>query len=537
MPVRKLHHINILGSKAAIFLVLLALTFIPIAITLPYYGVTFDEPIYMEAAWNVQKWLSVEPSSLFDRGVIDCYWKTDPLRNVHPSGLKWLYLGAQKSIFWENDPYIQNRVLNVFILTVSLLVFLLWWGEGSFWRGAVFILLLLTIPRFFAHTHFAATDIPMTSFLLLFIVCIEKTFSGKRFWLTGILLGILASIKITSLLFVLPVMPAFVVWYRHEWKTVLSRIILICLIGMLVFYALNPDWWFSPLSRCREFIAQTLTRRTWAPFTSYFGGHFYTFRGPFYYPFTMFLITTPLLHIFLIFSGLGFFLFKRPCRTNRKMILLIICLLTPFIILALPASPTNDGVRYLLPAFPFAACFMMLGLEKIWNFVRKKYPASPSRMAARLIITAGALVLFAGDIYNPARCPPFELSYYNKIVGNLSGAHRRGYETTYWFEILNDPVLVRLNEVCAGSLVYFPLSPTDLFFKHMLNKKKINFVQTHKPEKAEFMLIIGRPFVGFWEAKTWPIYRQMGKTPTAVWEISLDSVQLLRLYRIQRGKK
>jgi hypothetical protein len=180
---------------------------------------------------------------------------------------------------------------------------------------------------------------------------------------------------------------------------------------------------------------------------------------------------------------------------------------------------------------------MMLGLEKIWNFVRKGYPACPLRMAARLIIAAGALVLFAGDIYNQARYPPFELSYYNKIVGNLSGAHQRGYETTYWLEILNDPVLVRLNEVCAGSLVYFPLSPTDLFFEHMLDKKKINFVQTHKPEKAEFMLIIGRPFVGFWEAKTWPIYRQMGKTPTAVWEISLDSVQLLRLYRIQRGKK
>jgi len=94
------------------------------------------------------------------------------------------------------------------------------------------------------------------------------------------------------------------------------------------------------------------------------------------------------------------------------MILLIICLLTPFIVLALPASPTNDSVRYLLPAFPFAACFMMLGLEKIWNFVRKGYPASPLRMAARLIIAAGALILFAGDIYNPARYPPFNLNAY-----------------------------------------------------------------------------------------------------------------------------
>jgi len=123
MPVLKPSHIHTLWSKAATFVVLLALTFIPVALTLPDYGVTFDEPIYMEAAWNVQKWLSIEPSILFDREGIDCYWKTDPLRNVHPSGLKWLYLCAQKSIFWEKNPYIQNRVLNVFILAVSLLVF------------------------------------------------------------------------------------------------------------------------------------------------------------------------------------------------------------------------------------------------------------------------------------------------------------------------------------------------------------------------------------------------------------------------------
>lgn len=534
MPVRKPSRIHTLWSKASTFVVLFAIAFIPVTLTLPDYGVTFDEPIYMEAAWNAQKWLSIESSKLFDRVVIDSYWKTDPLRNVHPSGLKWLYLGAQKSIFWEKDPYMQSRVLNVFVLTVSLLIFLFWWGEGSFRRGAVFMVLLFTIPRFFAHTHFAATDIPMTSFLLLFIVCIEKTFSSKGFWLTGILLGILASIKITSLLFVLPVLPAFVVWYRHEWKTALSRIILICLVGMLVFYILNPDWWFSPLSRCSEFLTQTLTRGAWTPFTTYFGGHFYTFRGPFYYPFTMFVITTPLLHIFFLFSGLGFFLFIRPYRTDRKMILLIICLLTPFIILAMPASPTNDGVRYLLPAFPFAACFMVLGLENIWNFVRKRYPASPSRLAARLAITAGALALFAGDIYNPARYPPFELSYYNRTVGNLSGAHRRGYETTYWLEILNDPVIVRLNEVCAGSLVYFPLSPTDLFFAHMIQKKKISFIPTYQLKNSDFMLIIGRPFVKFWEAKTLPVYRQMGKTPTAVWGISLDSVPLLRLYQIRR---
>ena len=70
--------------------------------TLTDYGITSDEPIYMEAAWNIEKWLSLKPNKIFNQNEIDRYWKTDPIRNVHPSGVKWLYLTAQKSIFWEN---------------------------------------------------------------------------------------------------------------------------------------------------------------------------------------------------------------------------------------------------------------------------------------------------------------------------------------------------------------------------------------------------------------------------------------------------
>ncbi|MDY7034644.1 MAG: hypothetical protein SV375_00570 [Thermodesulfobacteriota bacterium] len=154
----------------------------------------------------------------------------------------------------------------------------------------------------------------MTSLLMLFIVCLDKTLFKKIFWLSGIIFGVLVSIKITSFLLILPVFILFIIWNRDHWKSLWPRILIICMTGILVFYVLNPDWWFSPLSRCKEFLVQSLTRRDWThwtPFTVYFGGQFYSYRGPFSYPFTMFFITTPILHILLMLSGIMLFFMQK----------------------------------------------------------------------------------------------------------------------------------------------------------------------------------------------------------------------------------
>ncbi len=524
--------LNITRSESIRSLILLLLICLPLLATLSDYGITSDEPIYMEAAWNIKKWLSLDLQKMFNRNEIDRYWKTDQRRNVHPSGVKWLYLIAQKTIFWEKDPYRQNGVLNVLIFSISLTIFLKWWSEDLFIRAVFYIIILFTIPRFFGHTHFPATDIPMTSLLILLVAGMDRIIFHKSFWILGIILGFFISIKITSFLLTLPVLAAAFIWYRKEWKRLLIRMIFICIIGVTIFYVINPDYWFDPVSRLKEFVTQSITRRSWTPFTVFFDGHFYDYRGPFYYPFTIFLITTPILHILLLLTGLASAIFNKTAHTDFKVSLIFLCLIFPFILLTLPISPAHDGIRYLLPAFPFAACFMTLGLERIWAFIRDQSNSTLKTIMLRWIVAVILLIIFAGDLKSPARYPPFELSYYNRIVGGISGAFKRGYETTYWWEILNNEVLERLNETCFGSYVYFPISPMNYYFKHMNDFKKIEFIPTGDIKKAQFMLIFGRPYVNFWEVKTWPLFKKLHEKPILIWGIKLDSIPILNLYRI-----
>ena len=43
------------------------------------------------------------------------------------------------------------------------------------------------------------------------------------------------------------------------------------------------------------------------------------------------------------------------------------------------------------------------------------------------------------------RIHPYELSYYNELIGGPRGAWERGFELTYWYDAFNDKVIAELN--------------------------------------------------------------------------------------------
>ena len=90
--------------------------------------------------------------------------------------------------------------------------------------------------------------------------------------------------------------------------------------------------------------------------------------------------------------------------------------------------PIYDGERLFLHVFPAWSLLIGLGFGTLWNRFRSAAVRSPFR-----IILAG-FILVQG--YGTVLLHPFGLSFYNGLVGGLSGAERLGLELTYW----NDPV-------------------------------------------------------------------------------------------------
>lgn len=495
------------------------------------YGITWDEPIYLEATRHVRTWLSLPMSDRLNAAAINRFWRTDPQRNVHPSGVKWLYLAAQRIAFWEPDPYMQNRVLTAFLFAAALAVFCLWFSAGRpllAWTTAV---LFLTLPRCFAHIHFAATDIPMTAFLLLLVPALDRGLSPRWAWLPGVLIGLAACFKITAVVVCAPMVALFLVCTYTDWKQCVARLWIVGLTAAIVFYLLNPDWWHAPWVRLGEFVGDSVSRRQWTPFSLLYFGQMYSYRGPFHYPLGILLVTTPLLHLGLLAAGL-FRLRLRPLHTGCRRWTVLIGSTVPVILMMVPVSPTNDMERYLLPAFPFLAAWMALGLQPALERVCSAgKTATPVTHRAALAVI---LVLATGwTASQSVRNHPRELSYFNEWVGGAAGGRSLGFEVTYWWEPLDDRALAAINRICRGSTVFFPISPTDHYFRHMQQTRRIEFIPVTDPGQARHVLVYGRPYVEFWESRLRTSLRQAGRGLVLAWSSEWQGVPLLRLWKIQ----
>ena len=291
----------------------------------------------------------------------------------------------------------------------------------------------------------------------------------------------------------------------------------------------DPDWWFSPLSRASEFISATIHRKDWTPFSLYFAGRLYLYRGPFYLPLVILVITTPLAHLLLGSAGIVSAWKQRLFCSDRKWQLILAGATAPILLLMLPISPMNDMERYLLPFFPYLVCFVVLGVRvAIGQAPEDKLPFSLPDWKRVFIFTI-PVILVGWNIGESVTVHPFELSYFNATVGGLPGAARKGFEVSYWWEILNDETLGHLNENCRGRRVYFPISPTDHYFHQMLKLGKISFIPAESLQQADFILFYARPNVPFWEASTLPQLHGLGRQSWPVWVLQPKGVTLLRL--------
>jgi hypothetical protein len=110
--------------------------------------------------------------------------------------------------------------------------------------------------------------------------------------------------------------------------------------------------------------------------------------------------------------------------------------LLPVCLLALPGVPKYDGIRLMLPAYPFLAALAAAGAVAAWHSLGR---AGRWRSAAAAILFAAWLLLPVVSLH------PYQLCYYGELVGGPSGAAKLGFETTYWDDTFDAKALSYLN--------------------------------------------------------------------------------------------
>ncbi len=518
--------------------------FAAVLLTMPRYGTVFDEPIYAAAARHVEGWLSLPFGEMLSEKAIDAHWRTDPERNVHPAGLKWMAVAARRVLFWMDIARTRDRVFWAGFFALSFGLFAAWATGYSPPRTVLAAALLASFPHFFAHAHFAVTDLPLAAAWMLFCLCL--TGWEKRWGVVAgaFALGFFCSLKFTAVPLAAVTLAVFFVGNRSQARRFLLRSAMLAGLALVVFLLLNPDYWPAPLARASEFLGQTFSRRSWAPISVLYFGTVYAFRAPWHYPLAMFALTTPPVLLATALGGIAAGFSRGDVRRSFPFPLCTAAAAVPFLLLVLPASPATDGVRYLLPAYPFLA----LAAENGWNGLWRKWRALPSgeggtkagagSVPARRRLPRGAWLLLpllawaVEGIQVHLRHHPRELSYYNALAGGVAGAWERGLETTYYWEPLDCDVLRRVDALCRGRSVAMRPSPTDHYLRELAEAGLLHYAFASGPEFADFLLIYGRPSVIFWETHLRAGLLLAGRTPRLLFQVVHEGVPLLRLYAL-----
>jgi len=411
-----------------------AVAFCLVAVTLDRPGIAWDEPSSVFPGWSYAQWFTHLPSGPLSRSELDGFWGPN---HEHPPLAKLLMGFSQ--LLLGGSPVMASRLLVavVFGLLVEM-VFSFGWRHFGGLAGAMAAASLVCMPRVFGHAHLAALDVPMAFFWFLAVASFARALergSHRASALAGVCFGLALLTKINAVFLPL-VLVGWGVWFHR--RRAIAPLLWTLALGPAVFVAGWPWLWPDIPARLLAYL-----RPTWrvAIPVKYLGAIWDDRAAPWHYPLVMSAVTVPVGVLFLALLALMSAL--RSFLRDDRQAFLVANLAVTLGVFAMPGVPKYDGVRLFLPAFPFLALLAGIGGARCWDWVARRWRRRPWRP---LLLSA---LFFLGQFAGIAWFHPYELSYYNALVGGLWGAEKLGFETTYWHEVVG-PSLFRWIRRCAS---------------------------------------------------------------------------------------
>lgn len=319
--------------------------------------------------------------------------------------------------------------------------------------GVLAALFLVLSPRVFGHGHLAATETPlstlwlMTCLALVRMTCDEpadRRAERRRAVVVPLLLSLAMSVKFTGWF----LQPAVLLWLlafrppRWAWAAALSLA-----LPWVVIVALTPTLWSDPIGGLWGAVAEA-ARNPWK-IAAYYLHEGHTGRLPASSAVVLAAVATPVSMLALAVVG---FLGR-----IRRPYMWAVALPTLTLLAARVGGliPTHDGERQFLPVFYGFAVLAGVGFDVLVRATRVALRAPGGSIPSALVpllLGAAALVEPVVDswIYRG-----HGLMYYNRAVGGLNGAARRGFEVSYWFEgMTNDAWRRMLADLPAHARVF-----------------------------------------------------------------------------------
>lgn len=514
--------------------------FLLVASTASHYGVSWDEPAYFHASdlhiqWLADLWKNLLHGNLEESlrdDIIKAAWRWDPYHVPHPPFSRILS-GLTKAIF---SPIVEKFTayrLAPALFFAMLVAVMYSWMACLFDRttGLFSALTLVLIPNLFGFAHLAVTDMPLASVWFLTVYCFWR---GLKDWRWSVVLGgvwgVALSTKFPALLIPIPLLLWAHLYHRHAYT---NNVFAMSFISPIVMIAVQPYLWHQTFLRILEFLYEGISRGH-RPETSFsvflFGELYFTKELPWYYPFFITGVTTPETILLLALAGMVALAWARP---QRDVVLFLFN--AAFLLIAglLPGAVLHDGMRQLLPILPFLVGISAYGFSALVRYLAERGERATGFQGIKHLREKVAGVVFLLALVPPALVlfvyHPYELSYYNRLVGGIRGAHRLGLEVTYFMEAFTPDFLSFLNDrLPPHAVINASFSNFMLAYYQKENRLRHDIVITDGEDFDYFILLNRRTTVS---ERDLPFLASRDRLYDA---LRLDGVPLILIYKARK---
>jgi hypothetical protein len=171
------------------------------------------------------------------------------------------------------------------------------------------------------------------------------------------------------------------------------------------------------------------------------------------------------------------------------------------VVFLLPKAPKHDGIRLFSLAWPYLILLSIRGAYGISHSLTRlalnRTTAFGGQTAIKMrwmLINALLILVLLLNVQALVKYHPYQLSYYNAMIGGATGAAKKGFTISYWYEALNQPFLDKLNDVAKNdSVLIYSFPHTDILeYNKAIGLLDASIKIVDDPRKADFLLVLNR---------------------------------------------
>ncbi len=406
-----------------------------VAFTLKDYGITWDSALgefyigdknarFLETFDSKYLDYSADNLDIYHAAGQPDYYATSAWVQTHPEHVWSLgptLSALSREIFFTRLGLLgpvdaQHCFLVLLMLALFAAVFRFTAEEFDPLAGFAAVLMLAAHPRLFADAHNNIKDVPLLVFLSIAVMGFYRGFTAERptaLFPASLALGLALASKANALFLPFIIVPWLFVLAPKRALEKTTEFIYCGLFAVIVCLICSPYLLLNFPQHLLEQLRYVFQLGTAG--TTEFS----------LIPAVEAVATTPV--AYLVCFVLGLLVFCSRCdpatKEKRLPLLLLFWLLVPVLRVSLPHSNDFDGIRHWMEFLVPMAIIAGVGASRI---IRQFVPGALQMIALLALLVPTAM----WDIRNH----PFQICYYNSLVGGLKGAQERNLPqaTDYW---------------------------------------------------------------------------------------------------------